>query len=110
LLLFSVNVLLPKYRLMKYFLCIYARYDKVIEMLDYSKDTYGPFEEHTLLIIPFDESRQIYVVTDKKEIRTLLKDGFRCKEIKEDDLIKIIFNLKKLPKQMGCQSLVGINA
>jgi len=95
---------------MKYYLCIYARYDKVIEMLDYSKETYGPFEEHTLLIIPFEESRQIYVVTAKKEIRTLLIDGFRCKEIKEDDLIKVIFNLKKLPKQIGCQSLVSINA
>jgi len=95
---------------MKYYLCIYARYDKVIEMLDYSKETYGPFEEHTLLIIPFEEGRQIYVVTAKKEIRTLLIDGFRCKEIKEDDLIKVIFNLKKLPKQIGCQSLVSINA
>lgn len=86
--------------LMKFFLCIYARYDKVIEILDYSKDTFGPFEE----------SRQIYVVTAKKEIKTLLKDGFRCKEMKENDLIKIIFNLKKLPKQMGCQALVSINA
>ena len=104
------NAFLPKNRQMKYYLCIYARYDKVVDMLDYSKETYGPFEEHTLLIIPFEESRQIYVVTAKREIRTLLKDGFRCKEIKEEDLIKIIFNLKKLPKQMGCQSLVGINA
>ncbi len=92
---------------MKFHLCINASYEKVVELHEYVKGSFGDFNEHTLIAVPAEKKKEVYVVTTKKGIKTLLQEAFLNTEITEKAWLMILQKEKRPPELIGLQSLVS---